>query len=184
MDYLEIETTEVTPSQLKALRIRLGIDMAELAGLLGLGGGRDIVENLEKPRTWTMYQGHIDTLEALETHFYEALEETVSARPSVLIMFPNQSVFETMEPAWAGRLRLNSVHRAVQIRAHEELQDQLDEVDIMELIPAKYDQWLDGRADTPDYRISWAREHIYGGPGQPPVYRIRPGYPVRGQRES
>lgn len=178
----------MTPSDLKAIRIRLGLDMAEVAQLLGLAGRRDIVENLEKGRTWTMYQGHIDALTMLEGELDDVLNEMLQDDdPELLIGFPNDGVFAEMEPELHQRLRFNSVHRMLlalrQSSIGEMEQDERGNMrligvpQIVEIIPTRYAEFRRDRPDTNEMRIAWAREHVS-------VYKLKPGLPVIGQRES
>lgn len=190
MTITEYETdseSDVTPSDLKAMRIRLGLDMSELAQLLGLAGRRDVVENLEKARTWTMHQEHADALTMLEGEFDDVLNEmSQEDDPEFLIGFPNDGVFAEMEPGLHQRLRFNSVHRMLlalrQASVGEMEQDESGRTrligvpQIVEIIPARYNEWLRGRSDSPGNRIAWAREHVK-------VYRIKPGLPRLGERE-
>jgi transcriptional regulator with XRE-family HTH domain len=167
--------SEVTPSDLKAMRLRLGLDMSELAHMLGLAGRRDVVENLEKGRTWTMHQAHADILEALQGAFYRRLDDIIlgDEPPEVLIGFPNDGVFREYEPELAEELRFNSVHRMMLAQAQSAL---AENPQIVEIIPTRYQEWLNGRTDNQDEREAWALEHMK-------IYRIKPGLPTIGNRE-
>ena len=179
----DLEQLDVTPSDLKAIRLRLGLDPAELAALLGMPGRRDIVENLEKARTWTMFEGHQDALMDLEEAVEEiACEILEGPRPTVLIGFPNDGVFRDLAPDIAQRLRFNSVHRMMLAKIQSSLSgaendDQDDLIPIVEIIPSRYAEWLGSRADSPENRVEWALQHLE-------VYRTKPGLPIAGQRES
>ncbi|WP_293862392.1 helix-turn-helix transcriptional regulator [uncultured Alsobacter sp.] len=180
----DLEPSDVTPSDLKAIRLRLGLDMAELAQLLGMPGRRDIVENLEKARTWTMHQGHIDALLALEEAFDMVVDNLIGALDGVyfLIGYPNDGVFAEMEPHAFAVLKFNSVHRM----ALANVQSALTVYDedgtpsapaIVEIIPTRYAEFRRDRPDTPEMRAAWAREHVA-------VYKVKPGLPIIGRPES
>lgn len=185
----DLEPSDVTPSDLKAIRMRLGLDMAELAQLLGMPGRRDIVENLEKSRTWTMHQGHIDALQALNDEVDEVWSEMADGDPpEFLIGFPNDGVFAEMEPELFDRLKFNSVHRMLlaglsMLWIVEEHDHETGEVvvsgvrTIVEIIPSRYAEFRRDRPDTPEMRIAWAREHVS-------VYKVKPGLPIVGRPES
>ncbi|WP_460450315.1 helix-turn-helix domain-containing protein [Alsobacter sp. SYSU BS001988] len=173
------ELSDVTPSDLKAMRLRLGMDPAELATLLGMPGRRDIVENLEKARTWTMFERHQDALVDLEEAVENIARRILEApRPAVLIGYPNDGVFREFAPEIAKLLGFNSVHRMMLAKIQSSLSDHPDDlIPIVEIIPSRYAEWLGASLDTPDTRVEWALQHIE-------VYRTKPGLPVAGQPES
>lgn len=168
-DYELDSESDVTPSDLKAMRLRLGMSPDELAQLLGNGIKPTDVVNMEKGRTWIMREGHRDLLKAMEETFGRRLDDIIlqDEEPEILIGFPNDGVFHDYEPELAAELQFNSVHRMLLAVAQDLLESTPP---IVEIIPTRYAEWLAGRPDSFDERQRWAQEHMK-------VYRMKPGMP-------
>lgn len=179
------EDSDVTPADLRAMRLRLGLQPSELADLLDMGGRRDIVENLEKSRTRNMFERHRDILEEMERDFREALDDLAdSSHPRVIVTYPNDGVFEKFDPDGFARWKFATVHRTLMSRYQEILGEDGVVVPMLDLIPAKLERWLDGKPATPGNVEAWAHEFVTVGENGHPFYKIRPGLPSPGNPEG
>lgn len=176
-DELLDEVADVTPEDLRAIRIRIGLQPNELSELLGLGGRRDVIENLEKSRTWTMFQGHVDVLQKLEKAFDERWDKLVEQNsPDVLITYPNDGVMAKYDPEAVRDLRFATVHRMLMATVQKHFAYDGIVVPMQALIPAKFEEYLEGRKPTLGLMEDWALRHML-------IYRMKPGNPILGQRE-
>lgn len=179
------EDSDVTPADLRAMRLRLGLQPSELADLLDMGGRRDIVENLEKSRTRNMFERHRDILESMERDFREALDDLADrVPPRVIVTYPNDGVFETFDPDGFARWKFATVHRTLMSRYQEMLGEDGVVVPMLDLIPAKLERWLAGKPATPENIEAWAHEFVTVGENGHLFYKIRPGLPTPGMNEG
>lgn len=149
----------ITPSYLKMTRMLLGLSQGEAAKLLDLRNQEE-VRNLERGRTFFIYQGHADLLTKMLTRVNQLLEDSLQGEaPEFLFCYPNFEVLEIYEPRLAW-MRLVSVHQMFIARLFDEWQQAGHSPTIVELVPSQYQQFLLGKADAPEHRNAWAQEHV------------------------
>jgi hypothetical protein len=175
------QPSDVTPNDLRAMRIRIGLDRHELAQLLKLNGRADIFEQLERGRKWTLYENHRDVLVKLCHEFDELLDEAIAKPvPPVFVVYPNDGTYRDFEPAMAGRLPFNSMHRMLVARWREAVtENDVGPPQCIEIIPGKYNEWLAqiGAQDSTEAREKWCLNYAQ-------VYKIKPGNPIAGAPED
>jgi hypothetical protein len=178
---MDEKPSDVTPNDLRAMRIRIGLDRHELAQLLKLNGRADIFEQLERGRKWTLYQNHRDVLVRLCTAFDEALDQALRSRtPDVFVVYPNDGVYRDFEPKLSGKLPFNSLHRMLIARWREAVTEHdIGPPQCVEIIPGKYAEWLAqiGASDSREAREKWCLNYAQ-------VYKIKPGNPIAGAPET
>src|SRR5260370_997357 len=110
-----------TPSDLRSMRLLLGLSLREAGILLG-GLTPDTVKNLERTRAGHFYEQHLTLLEALLTRINYMIDDTLDApRAAFLITYPNDDAFRDYEPELVKWMRFNSIHLMFVARLRDEL---------------------------------------------------------------
>lgn len=156
----------VTPADLRAMRITLGMSRRELGLLLDLH--EDDVRQFERMRSDYVYEGHFHLLDNLLQGVNNLLELQLSRYmgrpgPPYIFTFPNDGAFADYEPSLAAWMKFNSVHWAYSCRLLDEFMKRGEEVTrIIEIIPAQYLEHLKlhDERDSWSQRIGWADAHM------------------------
>jgi transcriptional regulator with XRE-family HTH domain len=162
-----------TTADLRAARMLLGLSRVEMGQLLGVDAKE--VQLLERGRTHFVFRGHAAMLEAMleqvNTLLLEHTGDAVPA-PEFLFCYPNNEVFEEMEPALSKWMRFNSVHQMFMTRVMDDWMQRDHRPVIVEIVPKQYQEFIAvrGGKDTIGQRTAWAMEHLK-------VIKYRPGLP-------
>lgn len=151
----------MTPANLRAIRLRIGMSFEEAASLLGYDpktyGPR------ERAKSINVYQRDMTILGAIEGHFNAYVDRMLESGPrAVLVGYMNDVEFRAYEPELQCLLLLNSVHRmALAVVQDSHAANGLD-VPIVELVPELYARWLESRRmpDSVAQRQAWAVERL------------------------
>jgi hypothetical protein len=114
---MDIKTT----SELKALRILLGLSPSDAAALIG--ESTEWLVGAERGRTWHMASKHVNTLLTLETAAQDFIDWVVSRGQRYIIAYPNNAIYVTREREWSKRLPTSLMHLAAAGRAKAEMID-------------------------------------------------------------
>lgn len=150
----------MTPANLRAIRLRIGMSFEEAASLLGYDpktyGPR------ERAKSINVFERDMTMLREVETFFNSFLDALESRPWDVLVGFMNDADFEKYEPDLHARLRFNSVHRMALAVAQSFFGSEGLEVPIVEIVPDLYAKWLEheGKADDRIHREAWATDRL------------------------
>jgi transcriptional regulator with XRE-family HTH domain len=150
----------MTPANLRAIRLRIGLSFEETASLLGLDAKS--YGPKERAKTINVYEHDLKALRALEGEFNDFLNVLTNHSSSVLLGFMNDQDFHTFEPDLASRLRFNSVHRMAIAIAQSDYAADGAEIPIVEMVPDFYSGWLllHGKQDDRSSREEWAIDRL------------------------
>lgn len=164
----------MTPSDLRAMRLRIGLKEEQLAELLGASTAARNIRSFEAAAQRTTWAGHREILEAIERQFDGALGATLERADRTLCGFPNDAALAEFAPAMAELLRRNSVHRMMLAVAQRVLADEGRIIPIVEVVPALYGAWLTeiGRAHSDAAMREWCTARLAAfreKSGMPPI---------------
>jgi transcriptional regulator with XRE-family HTH domain len=147
---MDIKTT----SELKALRILLGLSPSEVATLLG--ESTEWLLGAERGRTWHIAPKHVNTLLAYEEAAQDFIDEVVNSGNRFIITYSNNAIYSTREPGWSKRLPTSLMHLAAAGRAKSELIS--DPVHIVTFWEKSYQEYLrmTRREDSRHSEQAWA----------------------------
>lgn len=151
-----------TPANLKAIRLRIGLQPVEAAEICGMDVSK--YGRHEQAKTHNVFMSVHEPLISVETAMGELIDAYLALEPPppVLLTFMDTGDLAFYEPAWAGRLLHANVHRMAMARVQEHLALDSIAVPIVELIAEHYSGWLNRfeREDSPDARAAWALEKV------------------------
>lgn len=163
----------VTPGDLRAMRLLLGMSRDELARLLGTTA--DEMRTLERSRTHFVYEQHATMLNEMLSAVTKLIDKSLDRDPPrFLFTFPNDGAFSDYEPELASWMKLNSVHLMFTARLLDAWMANGHRPTVMEIVPAQYEEHLakHGADDSESQRIGWANAHLM-------AVEMRPGGPRR-----
>ena len=150
----------MTPANLRALRMRLGLGPKDAAELLGISVGQ--VETMERAKFNNVFMIHFEELARIEEDMIDHIDTICESNPSVLIGYMSTEDMLMFEPGLAP-LRSNQVHRMALAEAQVIMAGEINpprQVDIVEIVPDRYGAFLHqhGLTDSPASREQWAIE--------------------------
>ncbi len=152
----------MTPANLKAIRLRLGLQPVEAAAICALDVKAYATH--ERAKTHNVFLSVHEPLISVEAAMGELIDAylAIEPPPTVLLTFMETEDFAFYEPAWASRLLHANVHRMAMARVQEQLALDNISVPMVELIAEHYSGWLNRyeREDSPDARTAWALEKV------------------------
>ena len=152
----------MTPANLKAIRMRLGLQAVEAAEICGMDVSK--YGRQEQAKTHNVFMSVHAPLISVETAMDELIDAILAQTPPpvVLLTFMETEDFQFYEPALSVKLRHANVHRMAMARVQEQLALDNIAAPIVELIAEHYSGWLNRyeREDSPDARNAWALEKV------------------------
>lgn len=152
----------MTPANLKATRMRLGLQPVEAAAICALDVKAYTTH--ERAKTHNVFMIVHAKLNLVEFVMNGLIDGILAQNPPpvVLLTFMETEDFQFYEPGLADLLKHANVHRMAMARVQEQLA--MDEifVPMVELIAEHYSGWLNRyeREDSPDARTAWALEKV------------------------
>lgn len=145
-----------TTTDLKAIRSLVFNTTHEAAEFLGFKDS-DALLQAERGRRWTIQGDHADKLLALFNSIDDFVETKVSSGDRFLLVYQNDDVFREFEPEWSAAIPTANIHFKAVALAMFAMGE--DAPTLVTLNPTSYEEFRDGRPDTPSMRQTWAAHY-------------------------
>lgn len=146
-----------TTTDMKALRSLMFNTTHEAADFLGITS--EELLQAERGRRWTLFSDHVEQLQGLYATFEYFREEIEAGGPGrYLIVYTGDGVYSDMEKEWPRVLPTAAVHFRAAILAAFALGD--DAPTLVTMNPTSYEEFRNGRPDTPALRQNWAAHYV------------------------
>lgn len=147
---MQIETT----TDLKALRMLLGLSPSEAAAMIG--EPKDWLVDSERGRSWNISPKYRDFLLRMEEVVQDFITEIDKSDVRYLIAYPNDEVFRDFDPVWSARFPTAMMHLNAASRAVSELCER--QLNIVTMFPKAFEEYLahGNLKDTEAVRQGWA----------------------------
>lgn len=144
----------LTTTDLKALRLLLGLSPAEAAAMIG--EPKDWLVDAERGRSWNISPKYRDFLLNMEAVVQDFIDWVAGTDHRFIIAYPNEDVFKAFDPIWSTRFPTALMHLSAASRAVSELHER--RLNIVTLFPKAFEEYLAhaSKPDTEDARQAWA----------------------------
>lgn len=147
----------LTTTDLKALRLLLGLSPAEAAAMID--EPKDWLVDAERGRSWNISPKYRDFLLRMEEVVQSFIDWVEITPGRYVIAYPNEDVFREYDAVWAAKFPTALMHLQAASRAVSTLGDR--RLNIVTLFPKAFEEYLQhtGKADTLAARQGWAEAY-------------------------
>lgn len=171
-----------TTTDLKALRLMLGLEPAKAGEMLGKDA--KWVEDAERARRWHIDPDYAEMLLGIDAQVQCLMDDIIGSTDAFVLVYSRDEVFRQFEPNWAFRLPSARAHLTGVARAKLAIDagetTRTAPVSIVTMAPQAFAEFLDHnrRSDSPEERQRWAdafaRNYRVAGDEEPAPDHTRP----------